>query len=138
MSYITSQCQEEFNNHSLILVSGNGLPIEHNEATRGTHWRLLLLPVQSCVGSYIIILIFKCNNNCFFIILLGLVFWKANSRKVFAITAPVKKEVGFVHLDADDTDSDNSETAPAVRKGLMIHVLIISLRGGPLDILGGG
>ena len=60
----------------------------------------------------------------FFIILLGLVFWKANSRKVFAIPAPVKKEVSFVHLDADDTDSDNSEIAPAVRKGLMIHVLI--------------
>ena len=37
VSYITSQCQEEFNNHSLILVSGNGLPIEDNEATRGTH-----------------------------------------------------------------------------------------------------
>ena len=36
VSYITSQCQEEFNNHSLILVSGNGLPIEDNEATRGT------------------------------------------------------------------------------------------------------
>ena len=59
-----------------------------------------------------------------FVILLGLVFWKANSRKVFAIPAPVKKEVSFVRLDADDTDSDNSETAPAVRKGLMIHVLI--------------
>ena len=57
----------------------------------------------------------------FFIILLGLVFWKANSRKVFAIPAPVKKEISFVHLDADDTDS---EIAPAVRKGLMIHVLI--------------
>ena len=59
-----------------------------------------------------------------FIILLRIVFWKANSRKVFTIPAPVKKEVSFVRLDADDTDSDNSETAPAVRKGLMIHVLI--------------
>ena len=34
--HITSQCQDEFNNHSLILVSGSGLPIENNEATRGT------------------------------------------------------------------------------------------------------
>jgi hypothetical protein len=32
--YIATQCQEEFGNHSLILVSGNGLPIEDNEATR--------------------------------------------------------------------------------------------------------
>ena len=35
--HLTSQCQEEFGNQSLILVSGNGLPIEDNEATRGTH-----------------------------------------------------------------------------------------------------
>ena len=34
--HITSQCQDEFNNHSLILVSGSGLPIEDNEATRDT------------------------------------------------------------------------------------------------------
>lgn len=35
--HITAQCKEEFHNNSLILVSGNCLPIEDSEATRGTH-----------------------------------------------------------------------------------------------------
>ena len=40
---------------------------------------------------------------------LGLAFWKANSRKVFAIPAPVKKERSIVCVDDDLTDSDNSD-----------------------------
>ena len=34
--HITAQCKEEFQNDLLILVSANGLPIEDNDATRGT------------------------------------------------------------------------------------------------------
>ena len=63
----------------------------------------------------------------FYIIFLGLVFWKANSRKVFALPAPVKKEISVVNLDADDFDSDDSETTPAVRKGFMTLNVPIAL-----------
>lgn len=39
--HITAQCKEQFQNNLLILVSANGLPIEDNDATRGTTLTML-------------------------------------------------------------------------------------------------
>ena len=35
VEYIKSYCKQEFHDHSLVLVSGNGLQIEDSDATRG-------------------------------------------------------------------------------------------------------
>ncbi|CAB4002781.1 Hypothetical predicted protein, partial [Paramuricea clavata] len=76
---MTAQCKEQFQNNLLILVSGNGLPIEDNDATK------------------------------------GLAFWKANSRKVFAVPVSIKKDRSVVNLvDDDSLDSDDYENAAAV------------------------
>lgn len=40
----------------------------------------------------------------------GLAFWKANSRKTFAIPHPIKNEHGVICVDDDLYDSDDPDT----------------------------
>lgn len=40
----------------------------------------------------------------------GLAFWKANSRKTFAIPQPIKNEHGVICVDDDLYDSDDPDT----------------------------
>ena len=51
--------------------------------------------------------------STFFISTLGLAFWKANSRKVFAVPVPIKKDRSVL-VDDDSLDSDDYENAAAV------------------------
>lgn len=90
---------------------------------------LLQTPVYTLYNVHM----YRLKQLCLFLLLLGLIFWKANSRKVFAIPAPaVKKEVSVV--DIDDADSDSEPTSTAVKSGIN-HCLQSAIAHGAREVM---
>lgn len=149
--YIVTQCREDFDDDCLELVTANGLAIEDSESTRGNS--SFSVPVSLITDNqgmaFYDLTLWKTkvsNLHLSILLLVGLPFWKANSRKLFAVSTICKKErkrkktaadeeIVSVDDDSDGVSTKSSNLSLTLQSGIHIkvkgifakHVLITSL-----------